>query len=129
MPLMSISHVRDAGFNAYNRFPIVSSINLQIFDRLRCSGFRIRLKQEGMEHKNEAIVSHMEGTELKDTNRLDDDASSLNSEAVGDNLPPGYFYSWKFIGAFTVSSEALLILWTLRLVRDSVWLASVHTCS
>lgn len=51
--------------------------------------------------KDNAIVSHDEGTELKDINRKDDDASSINSAAIGDNLPPGYFYSWRFIGAFT----------------------------
>ncbi|KAK1771568.1 fungal trichothecene efflux pump [Phialemonium atrogriseum] len=30
-----------------------------------------------------------------------DDASSIRSEALGDNLPPGYFYSPRFIGCLT----------------------------
>jgi hypothetical protein len=55
-----------------------------------------------MDGKVNADISHMEGTELKDIKRRDDDASSINSEALGDNLPPGYYYSWKFVGAFTV---------------------------
>lgn len=32
-----------------------------------------------------------------------DDASSVRSEALGDDLPPGYFYSVKFIACLTVS--------------------------
>jgi hypothetical protein len=38
----------------------------------------------------------------------DDDASSIRSEALGDNLPPGYFYSLGFIGTVAVSSIASL---------------------
>ena len=33
----------------------------------------------------------------------DDDAASIRSEALGDNLPDGYFWSAKFIGCITVS--------------------------
>ena len=55
-----------------------------------------------MNDKGNTIISHEEGTELKDIGHQDrDDASSINSEAIGDNLPPGYFRSWRFIGAFT----------------------------
>jgi hypothetical protein len=32
----------------------------------------------------------------------DDDASSIRSEALGDNLPKGYFYSVGFIGTIAV---------------------------
>ncbi|KAJ9133363.1 Fungal trichothecene efflux pump [Coniochaeta hoffmannii] len=31
----------------------------------------------------------------------EDDASSIRSEALGDDLPPGYFYSVRFVGALT----------------------------
>lgn len=55
-----------------------------------------------MDAKNDTMISHEEGVELKDISQQDrDDASSINSEAIGDNLPPGYFRSWRFIGAFT----------------------------
>lgn len=40
----------------------------------------------------------------KEPRRRDgDDASSIRSEALGDNLPKGYFYSVGFIGALAVS--------------------------
>lgn len=32
-----------------------------------------------------------------------DDASSIRSEALGDDLPPGYYYSPRFLGALAVS--------------------------
>lgn len=32
----------------------------------------------------------------------EDDASSIMSEALGDDLPPGYFYSVRFIGVMFV---------------------------
>lgn len=35
----------------------------------------------------------------------DDDASSIRSEALGDHLPKGYFYSIGFLGATTVSGR------------------------
>ena len=38
----------------------------------------------------------------------EDDASSIRSEALGDDLPPGYFYSVRFVGALTVSNTARL---------------------
>jgi len=38
----------------------------------------------------------------------EDDASSIRSEALGDDLPPGYFYSVRFVGALTVSIESPL---------------------
>ncbi|GKT43629.1 uncharacterized protein ColSpa_03810 [Colletotrichum spaethianum] len=31
-----------------------------------------------------------------------DDASSVCSEALGDDLPPGYYYSPQFLGAMAV---------------------------
>lgn len=34
----------------------------------------------------------------------EDDASSIRSEALGDNLPPGYFTSFRFICAVAVST-------------------------
>lgn len=34
---------------------------------------------------------------------LEDDASSISPEALGDDLPKGYFYSLSFLGAMAVS--------------------------
>lgn len=31
-----------------------------------------------------------------------DDASSIRAEALGDDLPPGYYYSPRFLGAMAV---------------------------
>jgi hypothetical protein len=45
-----------------------------------------------------------------------DDASSIRSEALGDDLPNGYFYSLQFLGAMTgfclsaISAYIFLIL-------------------
>lgn len=36
-----------------------------------------------------------------------DDASSIRSDALGDDLPKGYFYSVNFIGCLTVSDNGL----------------------
>lgn len=47
-----------------------------------------------------------ESVELQQDGR--DDASSIRSEALGDNLPPGYFYSPRFIGCLTVSDDVEL---------------------
>lgn len=35
--------------------------------------------------------------------KRDADATSVNSAALGDDLPPGYFYSPRFLGALFVS--------------------------
>lgn len=37
------------------------------------------------------------------TRDLEDDASSISPEALGDDLPKGYFYSLPFLGAMAVS--------------------------
>lgn len=39
----------------------------------------------------------------RDTDR--DDASSIRSEALGDDLPPGYYYSPQFLGAMAVCRD------------------------
>lgn len=50
------------------------------------------------------------------THRDKDDASSIRSEALGDNLPIGYFYSVRFLGAMAgfclsaISAYIFLIL-------------------
>ena len=36
--------------------------------------------------------------------RDEDDASSIRSEALGDDIPKGYFHSVNFLGALTVRS-------------------------
>jgi hypothetical protein len=43
--------------------------------------------------------------------KKDDDTLSINSAALGDDLPPGYFYSPRFLGAMTVR-----ITWTISQV-------------
>lgn len=37
----------------------------------------------------------------------EDDASSIMSEALGDDLPPGYFYSVRFIGVMFVCKSII----------------------
>jgi len=39
----------------------------------------------------------------------DDDAVSVRKEALGDDLPKGYFYSVGFLGALAVSNNARII--------------------
>lgn len=46
-------------------------------------------------------IDHLE--DEKEQARRDSDASSINEAALGDDLPPGYFYSPRFIGTMTVS--------------------------
>ena len=57
-------------------------------------------------------TNDMEVNRVEDIDHLDDekkqarrgsDASSINEAALGDDLPPGYFYSPRFIGTMTVS--------------------------
>jgi hypothetical protein len=53
------------------------------------------------------IVNHEETRSHSSDAKVDDvrdDASSIRSEALGDSLPKGYFYSIQFIGALIVSS-------------------------
>jgi len=54
-------------------------------------------KVEPVEH-NDTIVED----EKYDPKR-DSDGLSINSAALGDDLPPGYFYSPCFLGALAVS--------------------------
>ncbi|KAI1843562.1 hypothetical protein JX265_007346 [Neoarthrinium moseri] len=54
--------------------------------------------------KNAPQTGQVEDLEKHTSSRPDgngDDASSIRSEALGDNLPQGYFYSLRFIGAIT----------------------------
>lgn len=37
--------------------------------------------------------------------KRDSDASSIDSAALGDDLPPGYFYLPRFLGALTVRTN------------------------
>jgi hypothetical protein len=43
-----------------------------------------------MESKNEANIEYAEGSEKQTHTPREDDASSINSAAIGDDLPPGY---------------------------------------
>jgi hypothetical protein len=57
--------------------------------------------------KDDSMVNQIESVEdEKHRAHRGDDASSIRSEALGDDLPPGYFYSPQFIGAIAVSLEA-----------------------
>lgn len=40
----------------------------------------------------------------------DTDTLSINSAALGDDLPPGYFYSLKFIGTLAVRAATYIAL-------------------
>lgn len=46
--------------------------------------------------------------EEKERSKRGSDASSINEAALGDDLPPGYFYSPRFIGTMTVSRSIRL---------------------
>lgn len=59
---------------------------------------------------NEMEVNRVEHVDHHDTldkekerSKRDSDASSINEAALGDDLPPGYFYSPRFIGTMTAS--------------------------
>ncbi|KAK0388942.1 hypothetical protein NLU13_2519 [Sarocladium strictum] len=58
-----------------------------------------------MEHRNSNKVEPVEHRDVVEDEKYDmkrdDDALSINSAALGDDLPPGYFYSPRFIGALT----------------------------
>lgn len=47
-------------------------------------------------------VDHYDVVDEKHSPKDDNDASSLNDAARGDDLPPGYFYSVRFLGALAV---------------------------
>ncbi|KAK7427225.1 hypothetical protein QQZ08_006338 [Neonectria magnoliae] len=68
-------------------------------------------------NKIESATEHHDVVEdEKERARYDTDASSINSAALGDDLPAGYFYSIHFIGALTgfclsaISAYIFLIL-------------------
>ncbi|KAK7408820.1 hypothetical protein QQX98_009006 [Neonectria punicea] len=68
-------------------------------------------------NKIESAAEHHDVVEEeKERARHDTDASSINSAALGDDLPAGYFYSIRFIGALTgfclsaISAYIFLIL-------------------
>jgi hypothetical protein len=55
--------------------------------------------------KTPEMVDRIDNVDEKDHHHhpRPEDASSIRSEALGDDLPPGYFYSVQFLGAMTVS--------------------------
>jgi hypothetical protein len=54
-------------------------------------------------NKIENTAEHLDLVEEeKERAKHDTDASSINSAALGDDLPPGYFYSLRFLGALAV---------------------------
>ena len=62
--------------------------------------------------KAEATMEHHDASASSDNVRrerdlTDSDSMSINSAALGDNLPPGYFYSLNFLGTLTVSSKTV----------------------
>ncbi|KAF5004796.1 hypothetical protein FDECE_8735 [Fusarium decemcellulare] len=68
-------------------------------------------------NKIETTAEHHDNVEEeKERARHDTDASSINSAALGDDLPPGYFYSARFIGCLAgfcfsaISAYLFLIL-------------------
>ncbi|GKT56071.1 trichothecene efflux pump [Colletotrichum tofieldiae] len=63
-----------------------------------------------------------------DTDR--DDNSSIRSEALGDELPPGYYYSPQFLGAMAVA-YLFLILPTnvLSFINADIGMKILDSCS
>lgn len=58
----------------------------------------------GMEVNRVEDIDHADALEEeKQRSKNDSDASSINEAALGDDLPPGYFYSPRFIGTMAVS--------------------------
>lgn len=51
---------------------------------------------------SKADVDHFDVVDEKLDRKNDEDATSLNDAARGDDLPPGYFYSVRFLGALAV---------------------------
>jgi hypothetical protein len=49
-----------------------------------------------------------------------DDASSVRSEALGDDLPPGYFYSFQFIGTVTGFALSAISAYIFLLMPTSI---------
>jgi MFS family permease len=49
-----------------------------------------------------------------------DDASSIRSEALGDDLPPGYFYSFQFIGTVTGFALSAISAYIFLLMPTSI---------
>ena len=49
-----------------------------------------------------------------------DDASSIRSEALGDDLPPGYFYSLQFIGTVTGFALSAISAYIFLLMPTSI---------
>jgi hypothetical protein len=50
-------------------------------------------------------VDHPSLVEDEKARAKGDDALSINEAALGDDLPPGYFYSPRFLGAVAVSAN------------------------
>ena len=65
-------------------------------------------------NKIEGTTEHHDMTMEDEKERAahDTDASSINSLALGDDLPQGYFYSVNFIGAMIVSCHSSMIFIT-----------------
>jgi hypothetical protein len=51
---------------------------------------------------SKADVDHFDVVDETLDPKNDEDATSLNDAARGDDLPPGYFYSVRFLGALAV---------------------------
>lgn len=83
-------------------------------------------------NKIENTAEHLDTVEdEKERAKRDSDASSINSAALGDDLPPGYFYSVRFIGALAVCTTSLFKsnFMTDDLCRASVSRPSARTSS
>lgn len=80
------------------------------------------VKTEAAIHHESSHVENLDEKlyEKQQRRQREDDASSIRSEALGDNLPQGYFYSVRFIGSLVVSitAEQILLIW--RAVPDKV---------
>lgn len=89
--------------------------------------------------KAEATMEHHDASSdnvtasRRDRDSTDSDSMSINLAALGDDLPPGYFYSLNFLGTLTVrrlhSPMSLYITIMLTLAGLlSVCHQRIHVC-
>lgn len=64
---------------------------------------------DGVEVSRLENIDHVNTIEQeKEKAKRDSDADSVNSAALGDDIPPGYFYSPRFLGCLLVCTHVLL---------------------
>lgn len=88
--------------------------------------------QQHMEVNKVEHVDHPDSIDgEKQRSKHDSDSDSINEAALGDDLPPGYFYSIRFIGTLAVREHQKSQSSRVQLIgiRASVSRPSVPTFS